>query len=165
MKERSELALGIARICIGLFILFIGVYAFSGFDISSTSGTAWPSNQSFGGDAYTGIQNAAAAAARNAANIHSLLDDQLDGFVKLFTVLGLVLVAVGLYLVCKGIIGTVSAALLLRSTSASNVSGSKEKPASPAELAKDEFADEPKGFVETSRQSDTEKGEATQPAE
>lgn len=165
MKEHYELALGITRIVIGAFVFFVGVYALSGFDVSSTSGTTWPNNQSYGGDAYTGIQNAAAAAARNAGNIYSLVDDQLAGFAKLFSVLGLVMVAAGLYCVCRGTIGTVSAASQLRSASASNTSKSKDNSAASAELTINEFADEPQGFVETQEESGTEKDEAAQSAE
>ena len=84
IKNRIKLLAGIALIALGVlsFIFIDYAYYFSSYE----------DNNTYGGDAYTGIQNAAAQTANNVNNVGNLLEDMY--FVeRLYT--GIVFVVAG----------------------------------------------------------------------
>ena len=67
IKNRIKLLAGISLIALGILSFVFIDYAY----YSST----YEDNNTYGGDAYTGIQNAAAQTANNVSNVGELLED------------------------------------------------------------------------------------------
>ena len=71
----SKLVASIALIIIGLYTCFTAGYSDSSYSSIYTSSLEKEKKTSYGGDAYTGIQNAGAQTATNAYYIYHRVDD------------------------------------------------------------------------------------------
>lgn len=140
-SKNAEMLIAITQVIVGIALVVVGIYALAGIDITSVSGTAAVRNQSYGGDAYTGIQNASAAAATNAANAVYLLEDGLLGLSKLLCVIGLVLIIMGIMKIVKGAVAAVS--LFFPSEGKNSSPEMKHEKNSPGKFVIADSAEEP----------------------
>lgn len=86
---RQTNSLSAGKIIFSIFNILTGALSvFLGILISVMGSGTYVSSQSYGGDAYTGIQNAAAATARNVTNVSDILQ---AGFSSILIVFGLAL--------------------------------------------------------------------------
>ena len=76
-----------------ILLIAIGILAIVfAFKIGNLYSGAWVGSETYGGDAYTGIQNASANAANNAYAAAYILQ---QGFKRCFIIVGLVLASIG----------------------------------------------------------------------
>ena len=83
----------------GALLIALSLIAFTfSSEISSSYTGSWEESLAYGGDAYTGIQNAAAQTANNVTYVGDIL---AEGFSYLFLLAGFILLACGLYQVIR----------------------------------------------------------------
>lgn len=82
----------VVLIVVGLLSVILGIVAYSNNDESDLYAGGSPSYQTYGGDAYTGIQNAAVSTSRNVVHTNMILK---FGFGSILLIAGFLSIAVG----------------------------------------------------------------------
>ena len=98
-KSHKKLFSSIQKIVVGVFCLFLGLYAAS-CSLGSYYSGEYEEHHYYGGDAYTGIQHAAATAANN---VDDLGDTVARGFSSIEGIMAGILIITSGYFISTGI--------------------------------------------------------------
>ena len=102
MKANKKLIFPITTIAIGVACIVFAIIAFSQSVYVSTS-LEYVIDETYGGDAYTGIQNAAAATARNISDLTYMIRHLAYDYEFMFDCFGFIILIAGCLIALSGV--------------------------------------------------------------
>ena len=101
MKSSKNFIFPIATIMVGVACIVFAIIAFSQF-VYAYDGTEYVRDLAYGGDAYTGMQNASAATARNISDLASMVSGLAFDFAFMFDCFGFIMLIAGCLIILSG---------------------------------------------------------------
>ena len=102
MKASKNIVFSIATMAVGLACIVFAIIAFS-YSVYAYDGTEYVGNITYGGDAYTGMQNASAATARNISDLASMVRALAYDFEFMFDCFGFIILIAGCLIALSGV--------------------------------------------------------------